>query len=121
MPFRWTQAVFIVVAGVVFLWGSVAPTEAGNVNLTIVNVQTPQGVKIWTPESVSANKGDTVTLKLINKLDKEHGYQIDAFGIKKVVGPKKTATVSFKADKAGIFPIKCHLHPPHVAGQLVVH
>ena len=26
----------------------------------------------------------------------------------------------FTADKAGVFPISCQLHPAHVAGQLVV-
>lgn len=94
--------------------------QAGDVKLTIVNVETGQGVKIWTPESIFAKRGDTVTLTLVNKLDAEHGFEIDAVKVKQVVGPQKTATVQFKADKAGIFPIKCQLHPPHVAGQLVV-
>ena len=104
----------------VVVFGFAIPTFAGEVTLDIVNIETPQGVKIWAPESVYAKKGDTVTLKLINKLDKEHGYQIEAFGIKQVVDGDQAKTVSFKADKAGIFPIKCHLHPPHVTGQLVV-
>lgn len=108
-----------IVVGVIL--GSFATNAlAGEVSLDIVNIETPQGVKIWVPESVYAKRGDTVTLKLINKLDKEHGYQIEAFGIKEVVDGEKTKTVSFKADKVGIFPIKCHLHPPHVTGQLVV-
>jgi nitrosocyanin len=94
--------------------------QAGEIKMTIVNVETGQGVKIWTPESITAKKGDTVTLTLINKLDGEHGFEIDAVKVKEVIGPQKTATVTFKADKAGIFPIKCQLHPPHVAGQLVV-
>ncbi len=115
-----TQTLFVAVTAAVLVAGFITPAEAGEVVLTVVNVQTPQGVKVWVPESVTANKGDTVTLKLINKLDKEHGYEIADFGIKEVVGPKATKTVSFKADKAGVFPIKCHLHPPHVAGQLVV-
>ena len=29
-------------------------------------------------------------------------------------------TVEFTADRAGIFPIICQLHPAHVGGQLVV-
>lgn len=115
------RAIFIVIAGVILLGGSVLPTDAGQMNLTIVNIQTPQGVKIWVPQSVHAKRGDTVTLKLINKLDKEHGYEIAAFGVKEVVGPKSSKTVSFRANRAGIFPIKCQLHIPHVAGQLVVH
>jgi nitrosocyanin len=97
-----------------------APADAGEVNLTVVNIETPQGVKVWVPESIFANEGDTVTLRLINKLDQEHGYKIEAFGIEKVVAAESAETVSFKADKDGIFPINCHLHPPHVAGQLVV-
>jgi nitrosocyanin len=95
-------------------------SQAGEIKLTIVNVETGQGVKIWTPESIVAKRGDTVTLTLVNKLDAEHGFEIDAVKVKEVVGPQKTSTVTFKADKAGIFPIKCQLHPPHVAGQLVV-
>lgn len=95
-------------------------SRAAEIKLTIVNVETGQGVKIWTPESIAAKRGDTVTLTLINKLDAEHGFEIEAVKVKEVVGAQKTTTVTFKADRAGIFPIKCQLHPPHVAGQLVV-
>jgi len=113
---RTVQALFVAF----FLLILATPALAAEVTLDVVNIETPQGVKIWVPESVYAKKGDTVTIKLINKLDKEHGYQIEAFGIKEVVDGNQAKTVSFKTDKAGIFPIKCHLHPPHVSGQLVV-
>jgi nitrosocyanin len=96
------------------------PASAGEVTLTVVNIETPQGVKIWEPTSVFARKGDTVTLKLINRHADEHGYEIAAFGVKEVVDGNKSKDISFKVDRAGIFPIKCHLHPPHVVGQLVV-
>ena len=98
----------------------VPPVHAAEISLTIVNVVSPQDVKIWEPTSLVANKGDKVTLRLINKHADEHGYEIAAFGVKEVVPGEKTATVSFTADKAGIFPIKCHLHPAHVVGQLLV-
>jgi len=99
--------------------------EAGDntkadISMKVVNVQTAQGVKIWVPESIFAHKGDVVKLRLINKLDKEHGYTIPAVGVKTVVAAMAATTVTFTADKAGIFPISCQLHPPHVAGQLVV-
>jgi nitrosocyanin len=96
------------------------PAAAGEVKLTVVNIETPQGVKVWVPESIFAKKGDTVELRLINKLDAEHGYKIAAFGVEKVVAGQAAETVTFTADKAGIFPISCQLHPPHVAGQIVV-
>lgn len=112
-------AIFTILLGGVSLFAS-TDSQAGEVKMTIVNIETSQGVKIWTPESITAKRGDTVTLTLVNKLDAEHGYEIDGMKVKEVVGPQKTTTVTFKADKVGIFPIKCQLHPPHVAGQLVV-
>ena len=99
---------------------AVSPLGAAEISLTIVNVVSPQDVKIWEPTSLAAKKGDRVTLRLVNKHADEHGYEIAAFGVKEVVPGDKTATVSFTADKAGIFPIKCHLHPAHVVGQLLV-
>ena len=96
------------------------PGSAGEVTLTVVNIETPQGVKIWEPPSLVAKKGDTVTLKLINRHADEHGYEIAAFNVKEVVDGNKTKDVRFTADKSGIFPIKCHLHPAHVVGQLLV-
>ena len=100
--------------------GLPASGGAGEVNLTIINVVTPQDVKIWEPTSVFAKKGDTVTLKLINRHTDEHGYEVAAFGVKEVVDGGKSKDVKFTADKSGVFPIKCHLHPAHVVGQVVV-
>jgi nitrosocyanin len=105
------------------LLGAVAlavPLIAGEIALTVVNIETPQGVKIWEPPTIVAKKGDTVALKLINRHAEEHGFEIEAFGVKEVVDGNKAKDVSFKADKAGIFPIKCQLHPAHVMGQFVV-
>lgn len=104
----------------VLLVGSVLAAGAGEIVLTVVNIETPQGVKIWEPPSVIAKKGDVVKLKLINRHAEEHGYEIPAFGVKEVVDGNKTKDISFTADKSGIFPIKCHLHPAHVVGQFVV-
>jgi nitrosocyanin len=96
------------------------PATAAEIKQTVVNVETAQGVKIWVPTSIFAKKGDKVELRLINKLDAEHGYKIAAYGIEKVVPAQGAETVTFTADKAGIFPISCQLHPPHVVGLLVV-
>ena len=100
--------------------GTMHSGDRAPVSLTVVNIETPQGVKIWEPTTIVAKKGDTVALKLINRHADEHGYEIAAFGLKEVVEGNKTKDVTFKADKAGIFPIKCHLHPAHVVGQLLV-
>jgi nitrosocyanin len=113
----WPLVIGAVLLGAVVL---AAPLGAGEIALTVVNIETPQGVKIWEPPTIIAKKGDTVSLKLINRHAEEHGYEIAALGVKEVVEGNKSKDITFKADKAGIFPIKCHLHPPHVTGQFVV-
>lgn len=109
------------VVAMLIVFGSLAgAASSGEIVLTVVNIETPQGVKIWEPTSITAKKGDTLTLKLINRHADEHGWEVAAFSIKEVVEGNKSKDVTFKVDKAGIFAIKCHLHPAHVVGQLVV-
>ena len=95
-------------------------SQAGMRELTVVNIETPQAVKIWEPPTLVVKKGDVVKLKLINKLEQEHGYRIAEFKIEKVVQGGQADTVEFTADREGIFTIDCQLHPAHVQGQLVV-
>jgi FtsP/CotA-like multicopper oxidase with cupredoxin domain len=77
------------------LLGAVAlavPLIAGEIALTVVNIETPQGVKIWEPPTIVAKKGDTVALKLINRHAEEHGFEIAAFGVKEVVDGTRPRT-----------------------------
>jgi len=89
---------------------------------TVVNIEF-EGSKIWVPGTLVVKKGDTVKIKLINNVKSDpnqHGFAIAAYNIAAVVTRGEPATVEFKADKAGIFPINCQLHPAHVGGELVV-
>jgi nitrosocyanin len=95
---------------------------AGAADFTLVNIKY-EGSNIWVPGPIVVKKGETVKIKAINNVKDdpaEHGLAIEAYGIKQVVNRGKPETVEFKADKAGIFPITCHLHPAHVPTQLVV-
>jgi len=90
--------------------------------VTLVNIEF-EGSKIWVPGPVVVEKGDTVKIKAINNVKTDpavHGLAIPAYGIEVVVNAGKPESIEFKADKAGIFPISCHLHPTHVGTQLVV-
>lgn len=90
--------------------------------VTLVNIEF-EGTKIWVPGPVVVHKGDTVRIKAINNVKSDppvHGLAIEAYGIQSVVNVGKPEAIEFKADKAGIFPITCHLHPAHVGTQLVV-
>ncbi len=90
-----------------------------------VAVQFPSGAKMWLPATIVVNKGDKVNLELRSEIGKEtgkvteHGYSIPAYSVTKVVKEAVTK-VSFKAKKAGVFDINCHLHKAHIGGQLIV-
>jgi len=89
---------------------------------TVVNGEF-EGTKVFVPSVLVVHKGDTVRIKLINNLKSEppnHGFAISDFKVEEVVNRGETKTVEFTADKAGVFDIKCHLHPAHVHGQLIV-
>lgn len=80
-----------------------------------------EGTKQWLPGVLYAEKGDNIKIKLINNTPSGvHGFEIADFKIKESIKKGETKEVSFIADKAGIFDIKCHLHAPHVGGQLVI-
>ena len=89
-------------------------------SITLVNYEF-EGVKQWLPGTIVAKKGDDLEITLINNVPSgDHGFFIPDFKITKVVSKGKKEVVKFKVDKDGIFQMKCHLHPAHVGGQLVV-
>ena len=109
-------------ACLVALTGPAPAAEPATLSQTIVNIEY-EGSKIWTPGTIVVKKGTKVTLKLINNVKSEpaqHGFAIPAYNIAKIVNRGEPETVEFTADKVGIFPITCHLHPAHVGGELVV-
>jgi nitrosocyanin len=111
----------VMTVGCIIGFGGSAQDQAAR-DITLVNIEY-EGSKIWVPGPVVVNRGDTVKIKAINNVKSDplvHGLAIEAFGIQEVVNEGKPVTIEFKADKSGIFPISCHLHPAHVGTQLVV-
>lgn len=99
-----------------------AHAEPTTRKFTIVNVDY-EGSKIWVPATLVVEKGDTVQIKLINNVPSDpnqHGFSIPAFNVSVVVTRGTPETVEFVANKEGVHDIACHLHPAHVAGQLIV-
>ena len=108
-------------AGIVVSFCGVGGAQS-TTEVSIVNIEF-EGTKIWVPGPVVVKKGDIVRIKAINNVESEPpvpGLAIEAYGIQALVHVGKPEIIEFKADKAGIFPIICHLHPPHVGTQLVV-
>ena len=115
--------VLAVAVGAGILLGSWGVMQAQSTReVTLVNIEF-EGAKIWVPGPVVVKQGDNVRIRAINNVKSEppvHGIAIDAYGIQALVNVGKPEIIEFKADKAGIFPIFCQLHPPHVGTQLVV-
>lgn len=107
----------VLLAGLILAGSQVATAESKK--FTLINVLL-EGTKIWLPSTLVVQQGDAVELTLINKLDEPHGFKIDAVGIEEVVQPKAQTTVKFTAAKPGPQDYICHIHPPHVGGQMLV-
>ncbi len=63
-----------------------------------------------TPTAIEVNQGDTLTVALTNieqTTDVLHGFGLLDYNINVVVDPGETKTVTFKADKPGVFPYYC--------------
>ncbi len=89
-------------------------------SITIVNYEY-EGVKQWLPGTIIVKKGDDVEITLINNVPSGiHGFFIPDFDVRKEVKKGVKEVVKFKATKEGLFSMKCHLHPAHVGGQLLV-
>jgi nitrous-oxide reductase len=63
-----------------------------------------------TPTSVEVRQGDTVTFAITNieqTTDELHGFALIDYNLNLVIDPGETKTVTFKADKPGVFPYYC--------------
>ena len=69
----------------------------------------------YVPEAIHVNPGDHVTIDLV-ATDVVHGLYIDGYDLNVTADPGQTATLSFVADRAGTFRMRCSvtcgaLHP----------
>ena len=69
----------------------------------------------YTPEAIHVNPGDHVTIDLVST-DVVHGLYIDGYDLNVTADPGQTATLSFVANQAGSFRMRCSvtcgaLHP----------
>jgi nitrosocyanin len=117
----WLVLAVAMAAGMLIGFGGVVGAQS-TIAVTMVNIEF-EDTKIWVPGPIVVKKGDTVRIKAINNVKSEppvHGLAIEAYGIQALVTTEKPEIIEFTADRAGFFPIICHLHPPHVGTQLVV-
>lgn len=125
----WMTSGIVVAFSVFFLHSPLGMAQAKPESITSKQVQKFQlftvelnGTKFWLPSTLVVKKGSQVKIHLITKVpapNHVHGFKIPDFGIEEVVD-NQGKEIEFTADKAGIFPILCHLHATHIGGQLIV-
>ena len=118
--YGWSRPLsWLVVLLLVLMLGAGDAAAAERKKFTLMNVVL-DGTKIWLPSSLIVHQGEDVELTLINKLDEPHGFKIAEVGIEEVVQPKAQTTVKFTASQPGVYSYICHIHPPHIGGQMLV-
>jgi heme/copper-type cytochrome/quinol oxidase subunit 2 len=60
----------------------------------------------YQPGEISVNPGDWVTIDLV-ATDYVHGLEIDGYGLNVTADPGQTARLTFTADRAGTFRLRC--------------
>ena len=113
-------AILLVLAGLVVAFAPLSVQPSPPVARTF-RVEASQFA--YSPAEISANPGDTVTIELVST-DVVHGLYVDGYGVSVKADPGQTATLTFVADKAGAFRLRCNvtcgaMHP-FMVGKLTV-
>lgn len=74
----------------------------------------------WEPGTIVVYQGDEVELLIWGVNGAEHPGRIEGYDKSFTVKRGQLATVSFTANKAGVFRILCDIHNPSMTGTLVV-
>jgi cytochrome c oxidase subunit 2 len=77
----------------------------------------------FSPESITLKKGEPVVLE-ISSADREHGFNLRAFGVRTNVSPGKVSRIRLTPDKTGKFTFTCDVFcgdgHEEMAGTVVV-
>ena len=87
--------------------------------ITLVNYEI-DGTKQWIPGNIAGYEEEELEITLINKAKGPHGFMIPSHDVTEVVKKGEKKTIKVKLKKEGIYPMKCHLHPAHIGGQLII-
>jgi ketosteroid isomerase-like protein len=104
-----------------------AGANQGRAELRFVAVEI-EGVKLWLgggDVDVREFRGSKViTFRILNKLDGDHGFAIDALKIKQVLKPGDEVAISVSLEdfdqSVSVYRYYCQLHPSHWGGTGVI-
>ncbi len=75
---------------------------------------------LWSQSEIVVVQGDKVTLEIIGINGAIHPSTIEGYDIDFEVKRGQLTTLTFTADKAGVFRFVCHAHQPSMTGTLIV-
>ena len=112
-----------ILIGVIGLTLAFAPVPMVNAAPTDRHFHIDASAFQYSPESISVNPGDQVTIDLA-ATDVVHGLYIDGYDLNVTADPGQTATLSFVANRSGTFRFRCSVTcgalPPFMIGKLNV-
>ncbi len=75
------------------------------------NLTGTEGQHLFFGGTIIVNKGDTVNITLVNLDDHIHGLEIEGYDAANItrVNPSEQRSVTFTADHAGVFLIRCNI------------
>jgi len=74
----------------------------------------------WLPSEITVIQGDKVTLEIVGINGPSHPSRIEGYDISFEVKRGQLTTMTFTADKVGVFNIICAVHGPSMTGSLIV-
>jgi plastocyanin len=74
----------------------------------------------WSQNEIVVMEGDEVTLEIVGINGASHPSTIEGYDIEFDVKRGELTTLSFTADKPGVFRFTCHIHQPSMTGTLIV-
>jgi nitrosocyanin len=104
----------------VLMAGGLQISSADSPNAFELVAKVEGNAKIWSPATLTIQKGHAVKLQLKNLTDAEHGFSIDELNVKEVIPAGGSKEITIQADSAGTLRYYCHLHKAHVGGQLLI-
>jgi plastocyanin len=75
---------------------------------------------VWLPSQITVIEGDKVTLQVLGVNGAVHPSRIEGYDISFEAKRGQLTTVTFTADKPGVFKIICDAHQPTMTGSLIV-
>jgi heme/copper-type cytochrome/quinol oxidase subunit 2 len=93
-------------------------SDTRTIQIVSTNVQ---GKNVYIPSTIVVTAGTSYTLSVFNTTDIPHGFTIVGAGIQEILPPKREHKITLPAlDGGNVYGVRCHLHPAHRTGMLVV-